>query len=259
MIWNIDPVLLDLGPLEIRYYGVFFALALFLAYSLGRKIVTQKHLSLENFDKLTVYLVLGLIIGARFGHIIFYELDFYLAHPLQVIKVWKGGLSSHGATIGVIVSYLLFLWMNRKKGVRFFDFADLIVVIASIPASLVRLGNFFNSELVGRPTDAPWSVVFSRVDNIARHPSQIYEFLMGAVIFLTIFTIWQRKCDSVKPGFFVGLFMILYFGGRFMVEFFKDFPLHEGLFNLTTGQILSLPFFVAGLLLLFWPNRKPQN
>jgi prolipoprotein diacylglyceryl transferase len=256
LTWGVNPVLIDFGPIEIRYYGVFFAIALMLAYYLGRKMVLQKKLSLDMFDSLTFYLVLGLIIGARFGHILFYELDYYLANPAQIIKIWQGGLSSHGATIGVILAYGLFLWRNRKNKVRFFDFADIIVIITCIPAALVRLGNFFNSELVGRPSDAPWAVTFERVDMVARHPSQIYEFLMGAVIFLILYSLWALKYGkrfkakifkNISPRLFVGLFFVLYFAGRFTVEFFKYFPLHENFFNLTTGQILSLPFLVVGI------------
>ena len=249
MIWNIDPVLLELGPLEIRYYGVFFALGLFLAYSLARHMVTKKNFSLETLDKLSVYLVIGLIVGARFGHIIFYELDYYLANPLQIIKVWEGGLASHGAAIGLIITYTLFLWRNKK--VKLWDYADIMVVVATIPVSLIRLGNFFNSELVGRVTDAPWGVIFTRVDELTRHPSQLYEFGYGMVLFAILFPLWLKRYKTAQPGFFVGLFFVLYFAMRFTVEFFKDFPLHEGFFNLTTGQMLSLPFFALGVFVLF--------
>ena len=248
MIWNIDPVLLHLGPLEIRYYGVFFALGLLLAYQLGRKLVQKKNLSLETFDTLTVYLVIGLIVGARLGHIVFYELDYYLAHPAQILAVWKGGLASHGAAIGLLISYGIFLWRHKK--VKLFDYADLIVVIACFPVSLIRLGNFFNSELVGRTTDASWGVVFERVDSLARHPSQLYEFGMGAVLLAILLPLWLKKYKTAKPGFFTGLFFVLYFAMRFTVEFFKDFPLHEGFFKLTTGQMLSIPFFLTGVLIL---------
>jgi len=284
--WDLNPVLLHAGPLEIRYYGVFFALALGLAYSLGRKMVEQKKLSVALFDELALYLIIGLVAGARFGHILFYELDYYLANPTQIIKVWQGGLSSHGATIGVILAYALFLWKNRlgrkkihghkEPAVKFFDFADIIVIVTCIPASLVRIGNFFNSELVGRVTNVEWGTIFARVDELPRHPSQLYEALMGAVIFVILYLLWTRKygwpwektvadkrsiigkktwlanllTHLLTPKLFVGLFFVLYFAGRFCVEFFKDFPLHEGFFNLTTGQILSLPFLILGIAML---------
>lgn len=257
MIWNIDPVLLELGPLEIRYYGVFFALGLFLAYSLARFMVTKKKLSLETLDKLAVYLIVGLIAGARLGHIVFYELDYYLAHPVQILKVWEGGLASHGAAVGLLLAYGLFLWRNKK--VHFWDYADLMVVVATLPVSLIRLGNFFNSELVGRVTDVPWAVTFTRVDELTRHPSQLYEFGYGMVLFAILFPLWLKKYKTARPGFFFGLFFTLYFAMRFTVEFFKDFPLHEGFFNLTTGQMLSLPFFMVGVFVLIRSHARKNR
>lgn len=253
--WNIDPVLLDLGPLEIRYYGVFFALGLFLAYHLARWMSQKKNLSVETLDKLVVYLIIGLIAGARFGHILFYELDYYLAHPVQILKVWEGGLASHGAAIGLLIAYGLFLWRNKVKP---FDYADIIVVAGTLPVSLIRLGNFFNSELVGRPTNVPWAVVFDRVDELSRHPSQLYEFGYGMVLFAILFPLWIKKYNTAKPGFFFGLFFTLYFAMRFTVEFFKDFPLHESFFNLTTGQMLSLPFFGIGVFFLIRSYAKSR-
>jgi prolipoprotein diacylglyceryl transferase len=255
-IWNLNPILIDLGPLEIRYYGVFFALALSLAYYIGRDMVHRKGLSAETFDSLTIYLIVGLILGARAGHIIFYELTYYAANPWQILKIWQGGLSSHGATIGVITAYAIFLWRHRKS--RFFDFADIIVIVTCIPAAFVRLGNFCNSELVGRPTPdgLPWATVFQHVDSVPRHPSQIYEFLMAAVIFAILYPLWRKKHghgrSQIPSRVFAGLFLVLYFSARFSVEFFKDFPLHAGFFNLTTGQILSLPFIAGGALILLF-------
>jgi prolipoprotein diacylglyceryl transferase len=248
MIWNIDPVLLHIGPLEIRYYGVFFALSLLLAYELARKLCTQKKLSTDLLDSLSVYLVIGLIVGARLGHIVFYDLAYYLAHPIEILEVWKGGLASHGAAIGLLIAYGIFLWRHKK--LKFFDFADLIVVVACIPVSFIRMGNFFNSELYGRTTNLPWAVTFSRVDDLTRHPSQLYEFGMGMVLFAIMIALWHSKYKTAKPGFFFGVFFMLYFAMRFTVEFFKEFPLHEAFFNLTTGQMLSIPFFVLGAIVV---------
>lgn len=247
LTWNIDPVLFSFGGLEIRYYGVFFAAGLMLAYLLARKMCLRKNLSVETLDDLCVYLILGLIIGARFGHILFYELDYYTAHPEQILKVWEGGLASHGAAIGTLFAYGIFLLRNKK--IKVFDYADIVVVAACIPVSFIRLGNFFNSEIYGRITDVPWAVTFTRIDNLARHPSQIYEFLMAMLIFTILLPLWFKKYKSVAPGFYFGLFFMLYFAARFIVEFFKEYPLHENFFNLTTGQILSLPFFLFGCII----------
>jgi phosphatidylglycerol:prolipoprotein diacylglycerol transferase len=254
--WNIDPVLLELGPLEIRYYGVLFALGLFGAYSVGRQLCKKKKLSLEILDTLGVYLIVGLIVGARFGHIVFYELDYYLAHPELILQVWRGGLASHGAAIGVLIAYALFLWRNKK--VKFFDYADIMAVGAAIPASTIRLGNFFNSEIVGRATGSDWGVVFERVDDTVRHPSQLYEFGMGAILFVILYTLWLKYNKKAKPGFFFGLFFTIYFAMRFTVEFFKEYPLHDAWFNLTTGQLLSIPFFLLGVGVLGWSQKKAK-
>lgn len=254
--WNINPVLVELGPLEVRYYGVLFSLGLLGAYYLARRMCLTKKLSIIHLDNLAVYLIVGLIVGARFGHIVFYELDYYMANPGQIIAVWNGGLASHGAAIGTIIAYLLFLWRYKIKP---FAYADIIAIAATIPISLIRLGNFFNSEIVGRPTDAPWAVKFLRVDEIPRHPSQIYEFLMGFLILTILYPLWLHKNKNAKPGFFIGLFFVLYFSLRFLVEFFKEYPLHENFFNLTSGQILSLPFILLGAAILFHSRQHHVN
>ncbi len=263
-VWNVDPVLLQLGSLEIRYYGVLFASSLMLAYFLARRLCQIRGLSLEKLDQLVLYVVIGLILGARFGHIVFYELDYYLAHPLQILKVWEGGLASHGATIGTLSAYLLFMWQENRGKTKdqrlgFFAFADVLVVVAGFPVSMVRLGNFFNSELIGRATDLPWAVVFERMDQVPRHPSQLYEFLMGLVLLGVMILSWRKWNKKVAPGFFFGLFFTLYFAMRFTVEFFKEFPLHESFFNLTTGQMLSLPFFVLGIVVLKKAWKNPSS
>ncbi|MEK7146310.1 MAG: prolipoprotein diacylglyceryl transferase [Patescibacteria group bacterium] len=254
LTWNIDPVLLDLGPLELRYYGILFAGSLLLAYALARHMVKIKKLSVDKLDELVLFLVLGLVIGARLGHVFFYEWDYYRANPEMIIQIWRGGLSSHGAAIGVLVSYGLFLLRHKK--VKVFDYADIVVIAACLPVAFIRLGNFFNSEIVGRPTDLPWAVVFERVDSIARHPSQLYEFLMGLVILALLYPLWRHTYKKQKPGFFFGLFFILYFSLRFLVEFVKEYPLHENLLNLTTGQLLSLPFIAIGFVVLLIPRKK---
>jgi len=248
MVWNIDPVLFELGPFEIRYYGIFFALSLGLAYALLRHMSAKKKLSIDLLDEAFLFLVLGLVIGARLGHIIFYQLDFYLTHPLQILKIWEGGLSSHGAAIGTFLAYLIFLRLHKK--LKFFTFLDLFAVAATIPIAFVRLGNFFNSEIVGRETDLPWAVTFPSIDELARHPSQIYEFLIGAVLFCILYFTWRSK-KKAKPGFFFALLLTLYFALRFLVEFVKEYPTHDWALNLTTGQLLSIPFFFMGLIFLY--------
>lgn len=210
-----------------------------------------KKLSHELLDELFLYLIFGIVIGARLGHIVFYELDFYLSNPLQILKVWEGGLSSHGGAIGTFIAYLIFLWKNKKE-VRFWDYLDPIAIAATMPIAFVRMGNFFNSEIVGRPTDLPWGVEFSRYDTIIRHPSQLYEFTIGIFLFIVLFFIWQKFRKSLPEGFFLGLLLTSYFLLRFLVEFVKEYPLHENLLNLTTGQLLSIPGVLMGITLTSW-------
>ena len=253
MIWNIDPILLELGPLEIRYYGLFFALSLFFGYMLARKMCSIKKLSLDTLDSLIFHLVLGLIIGARFGHILFYELDFYLSNLAEILQIWNGGLSSHGAALGLIAAYAFFLWRNKK--VKFFDHADIISIVAAFPIIFVRLGNFFNSEILGRPWDGPWAITFNRIDEIPRHPTVLYEALLGLIVLAILYSLWLKKHRTAKPGFFLGLFFMIYFGGRFLTEFTKELAIHENLLGLTTGQLLSIPFALIGIYLVIKKSK----
>ena len=264
LTWNIDPVLIELGPLEIRYYGLFFALSLLLAYFLARHLSAQKKLSLEKLDELFLFLVIGLILGARLGHAVFYNFSYFISNPLEIFQVWHGGLASHGGAIGALAGYGFFMWKEhratRKKKSRarrlpFLAYADIIALAATIPVGMIRLGNFFNSEIVGRVTDVPWSVQFLRVDELTRHPSQIYEFLIGAGLLAILYTLW-RKGYHKKPGFLTGLMITLYFAARFLVEFVKEYPTHDWAAQLTTGQLLSIPFFLLGLAIIWQASRK---
>lgn len=231
---NISPVILDLGPFEIRYYGLLFAIGALLYYLVTRRIFKREKFPLADFDDLVIYLFVGLVVGARLGHVFFYNASYYLSEPLQILKVWQGGLSSHGAAIGVFLAYLLFCYFRK---VKFAKYADPLVIAMPLIAGFVRLGNFFNSEIVGRQTDAPWGVVFAqRGEDFARHPVQLYEGgLLWAIFALMICLYMKKKRGSY---FFMFLFMGLYFGGRFCLEFFKEYQVFEN--GLTMGQWLSL-------------------
>ncbi|MBU1019286.1 MAG: prolipoprotein diacylglyceryl transferase [Patescibacteria group bacterium] len=241
---NISPVLLEIGPIEIRYYGLFFALGAVIYYFVTRGIFKREKLPTKDFEDLIVFLFVGLIIGARFGHIVFYNFAYYFEHPMQVFKVWQGGLSSHGAAIGLLTAYLIFrFWRNPDK-----KCVDMIVIAMPITAGFVRLGNFFNSEIIGRETDLPWGVVFARNgESFARHPSQLYEMILLWGIFAVMFFLYKRR--ERPTYFFVMFFVLFYFAGRFFLEFFKEYMVFgEGL---TMGQWLSLGFVsVTGLTVL---------
>ena len=235
---NISPVLFEVGPLEVRYYGVLFAFGVLLAYLITMRLWKKAHFSMKHFDSLVIYLFVGMIAGARLGHIVFYNFNYYWQNPSQIIKIWEGGLASHGAAIGLFVAYLIFCWV---KNVKFSKYVDIGVIAMPLVAGFVRVGNFFNSEIVGRETDLPWGVVFQQNgEDFARHPSQIYEALIAWAIFVVMIFMYRKKR---RPYFFLFLFMGLYFASRILVEFVKEYPTYSGL---TMGQWLSvLPMLIA--------------
>ena len=171
--WNANPEIFTLfGIFPIRYYGLLFASGLLISYSVIARIYKNEHIPLENLEKLTVYIFIGTIAGARLGHCLFYEPAYYLSNPLEIIKIWHGGLASHGAAIGILLALYLF---SRKVKKPFLWTMDRVVIVVALAGSLIRMGNLMNSEIIGNPTTVSWAFIFERVDNIPRHPAQIYE------------------------------------------------------------------------------------
>lgn len=242
-IHTIDPVLLHLGPLQIRYYGLFYALGFVLLYLFLKHAVKQKKIALQehDVDTLLLYLMLGTVLGARLGEILFYNASYYFAYPLEIFAVWKGGLSFHGGLIGIILAALLFC---RQKKISFFALADVVVLPAAFALALGRLGNFMNGELYGRITAFPWGVQFPGVDGF-RHPSQLYEAAKNLVIAGIL--LWQGKKQR-KEGYMFGLFLLLYGVLRFVVEFVREPQIFVG--PLTMGQALSVPLAIIGICLM---------
>jgi len=249
LVWNVDPVLLHLGPLELRYYGIFFALTVIGGYMLFERRMTALGYPRDLAARFLLYAVAGLTVGARLMHCLAYRPDFYLRNPLEILKVWSGGLASHGAAVGLLLAGALFARVTRTP---FVDVADCGVFAAGVGAALVRLGNFFNSEIVGRVTAAPWAVRFMRRDGLPRHPSQVYEALGAAVILGAMLALAARGRGRPR-GFYFGFFMTAYFAFRFGVEFFKEY--HTLRAGLTMGQYLSVPFLLVGLLALLRGRR----
>lgn len=255
-IWDFNPVLAHLGPFTIYYYGLCFALGLGLTYHFGLKEVRRQGLSTEHWESLALWITLGAIIGARLGHVFFYSWDYFSKHLGEIPLLWQGGLSSHGGILGSLLA--LALYTLKNKGFDWRKYADIIAQYGAIMVIAVRLGNFFNSEIVGRPTDMPWGVVFERVDFTPRHPSQLYELILGLAI-LGIMGWLNKKSIRRTPGFYLSLFGILYFAGRFFLEFFKDLAIHSDLLGLTTGQLLCVPFFIFALILHLAPKTDRAN
>jgi phosphatidylglycerol:prolipoprotein diacylglycerol transferase len=258
--FDLSPTLVHLGPLQIRYYGIIFALTIYLGYLLWRHQMTRGGYPADLADRFLIWGVVAVVAGARLGHCLFYEPEYYLKNPLQILYVWKGGLASHGATAGLLITLILF---SLKHKLKIMDILDRFSMSAALGSAMIRLGNFFNSEIVGRPTDLPWGVRFIRYDGgrVPRHPSQIYEFLMGLSVLLVLYIVDRKAGKENRPtGLMAGVFLTLYFSFRFLVEFVKEYQVENPSF-LTMGQYLSIPFIALGIGVLVWSrhNAKKKN
>ena len=253
---NFDPVAIDFFFLEIRWYSLSYIIGILLGWLYCKKILIKEKHILTLFDDLITYIILGIIVGGRLGYVIFYNLEYYLNNLSEIFMIWKGGMSFHGGLIGVIT---LTIFFSKKYNVNKFIFLDLISASAPIGIFLGRVSNFINSELYGKETGIFWSVIFPKIDNIPRHPTQIYEaFLEGIVLFFILF-FFVKKNYLLRPGLISSLFLLFYSIFRFIIEFFRvpDEQLGFVLLNLTMGQIMSLIFFTFGFYLLL--KKKNEN
>jgi len=259
---NIDPVIVQIGPLAIRWYGLMYLFGFLSSYLLVRYQLShparpgasgQAGLPDGFLDKLFTSLIIGLVIGARLGYVLFYDLRAYLAAPLDVLAVWRGGMSFHGGLIGSVIAGL---WRCRSAGVDPWRVADLIVVTAPIGIGLGRLGNFINGELYGRVSDAPWAMVFPSGGPLPRHPSQLYELLLeGVVLFLVL---WLLRPIVRREGLLTALFLLCYGVLRFAAEFFREPDPQLGLIAgpFTMGQLLSAAMILAGIVAAAAAGRR---
>lgn len=252
---TIDPVFLSIGPLQFRWYGLMYVLAFVATYFILRAETRRKQLPLTTDDvaDLVFYGAMGVVLGGRFGYILFYNLGFYLENPLRIFAVWEGGMSFHGGFLGVILAFVLFA---RRKRISFWALIDMAAQCAPVGLGLGRIGNFINGELYGRQTDVPWGIIFPGGGGIPRHPSQLYEaFLEGLLLFLIVrFAARRSPATGVAGWTFVagyGLF-------RFIVEFFRQPDAQLGTFLglLSMGQLLSLPMFLLGSAMVFKTSRR---
>lgn len=252
-----DPVALQIGPVAIHWYGLMYLLAFALVYGLGRYRLVRNPAAImtpKGLEDLIFYSVLGVVLGGRLGYVLFYKPDYYLQHPLEIAYLWQGGMSFHGGLIGVIVVMLLFA---RKKGLPFLAVSDFIAPLIPLGLGAGRLGNFINGELWGRPSDVPWAMVFPQSgDNLPRHPSQLYELGLEGLLLFAVLWIYSRKPRPL--GRVSALFLMGYGALRFAVEFTREPDNFLGLLagGMSMGQWLSLPMFLAGLLLFVLTARK---
>ena len=255
--WDMNPVMLNLGFLEIRYYGLCWALALGIGLWIFSKIFKRENLSDKTLDSLFWYAVLATVIGARLGHCYFYEPAYYLSHPAEVLQIWNGGLASHGAAFGLLIGLYLF---SRKNRLSYIWILDRIGIAITIGGALIRLGNLFNSEIYGAPTTLPWGFIFvngNENQTLPCHPTQLYEALAYVIIFVILCVMYFKKDIARKcQGVMFGWFLILLFGARFLIEFIKNAQVEfEKSMILDMGQWLSVPFIILGIWILIKAHK----
>jgi len=256
--WDVNPEIFSIGNFAPRWYGVLFASGFLFGYFIFKKIFKNEGLKDEMLDKLTIYMALGVIIGARLGHCLFYEPSYYLSNPLEILKIWRGGLASHGAAIGIL--FVLWLWVRKEKK-PYMWILDRIVIVVALGGAMIRLGNLMNSEIYGVETTLPWGFVFLRNgETVPKHPTQIYEALAYLTTFFILFRIYWRKKGEFISGVPFSLFLILVFVFRFFVEYVKeDQVAFESNMTLNMGQWLSLPFIAIGVVGLVISLRKHRQ
>jgi phosphatidylglycerol:prolipoprotein diacylglycerol transferase len=244
-----SPSLNSVGPLEPRWYGLMFAMAFITGYMIGFKMFKDAGRSQEELDRLLIYVLVATIIGARLGHVFFYEADYYLRNIHLIPQVWTGGLASHGAAVGIIIA--MYLYARKTAKTSFMWVADRVVPGVAIGGMFIRFGNFFNSEILGLPTDVSWAIVFANVDMLPRHPSMLYEAVLCILVLAVLGWIYFKYDKNPPEGSLFGTFLVMLFTGRFLIEFTKETQANflAGA-ALDMGQLLSIPFVLIGIWLL---------
>ena len=253
---NFDPVAFQVFSFEIRWYSLAYVFGIILGWFYCKKKLIKDQKILNLFDDLITYLIIGIIVGGRLGYVVFYNLEYYLENFSEILMIWNGGMSFHGGLIGIIFVTFIF---GKKQKIDSYIFLDLIALVAPIGIFLGRIANFINSELYGRETDIIWSVKFAAIDNVSRHPSQIYEAIFEGLVLFFLLNYFAKKDKFNKPGIISSLFLILYSLFRFILEFFRAPDTQVGylVFQLTLGQIFCIVFFFLGLFLYL--VRKNEN
>ncbi len=249
--WDVNPALFHLGSFEVRYYGVLWAVALGISAYIFHHIMIREGLSEKTFDSVFWFGVISTVLGSRLGHCLFYDPGYYLTHPVEILDIRQGGMASHGAAVGLLIGLWLF---SRKNKLPYIWSLDRISIVVAISGVAVRLGNLMNSEIYGTVTSLPWGFIFVRDgETLPKHPTQIYEALCYLVLFVILLWMYYKKdLARRRPGVMFGFFLIILFGTRFLIEFIKnpqvDFEQHM---VLNMGQLLSIPFIVAGVVILW--------
>ncbi len=258
--WNATPEIVKIGSFALRWYGLLFAAGFFMGLLIVTRMFKAENAPEQWLDKVFISMIVGAVVGARLGHVFFYEWGYYSQHPGEIIKVWQGGLASHGGAIGVIIALWIFSRFTARRSILWI--LDKVVVPTALAGCFIRIGNLFNSEILGKKADVAWAFVFKQLppdQQFPRHPVQIYESLSYLLSFFILYRVYWHTDKKDKPGYMFGLFMVLIWGFRFIWEFFKE---SQGGFetalgnSLTTGQWLSIPFVLIGLYFMFRPGSK---
>ena len=252
---NFDPVAFQIMSFEIRWYSLAYILGIIIGWILCKKILIKNPDINQKFDDYITFLIIGIILGGRLGYVLFYNLNYYTSNIVDIFKIWQGGMSFHGGLLGIIIASILFAKKNNQDT---FIYTDLISLVAPIGIFFGRLANFVNSELYGKVTDVPWAVTFIQVDNLSRHPSQLYEAIFEGIILFVLLLYFKNKNYLERPGLISGLFLIFYSIFRFCIEFFRvpDEQIGYLIFNLSMGQIISLIFIIIGTILFYFKNEN---
>lgn len=255
---TVDPIAFTLGPLTLRWYGLLFSLGFILGYFIMQYLFRKKGYNTSDLDRLLVYIFVGTVVGARLGHCLVYEPDFYLSHPLEILFIWHGGLASHGGTLGVLLAIFLFV---RKSPYRFLELGDLLTIPVALVATLIRIGNFMNSEILGVPTGGDFGVVFLRLgETFPRYPAQLMESAAYFLTFIILSVLYLKKGARLPEGCLFALFFFFIFTSRFFIEPFKEEQADYSTGSIfTVGQMLSVPFIVASVILLIYVIRRQRH
>jgi phosphatidylglycerol---prolipoprotein diacylglyceryl transferase len=259
--WNVDPEIFRIGFIAVRWYGLLFALGFACGYFIILSFLKKENLPVKLLDQLTTYMVIATVIGARLGHCLFYEPAEYLKNPIEILKIWEGGLASHGAALGILLAIYIF---SRQNKVSYWWAIDRMVLVTALAGFFIRMGNLMNSEIFGVPTTLPWGFVFERAHGLSEaerllphHPTQIYEGLCYLLIFAFLMYIYYRNNGKPREGSLISWFFLLVFGVRFCIEFIKEPQVgFEDKMALNMGQLLSIPFILAGTTGLYLVYRK---
>ena len=256
--WDVNPEIFRIGSFAVRWYGLLFASSFLFGYIILNRVFKIENLKQEVLDRLTVYMAIGVVVGARLGHCLFYEPGYYLSHPVEIFKIWRGGLASHGAAIGILIALWLFV---RKEKKDYTWVIDRIAIVVALSGFFIRMGNLMNSEIYGVETTVPWGFVFLRNgETVPKHPTQIYEGLTYLFIFFLLYRIYWRKKGEHIQGLLISLLMILVFTSRFLIEYLKEDQVEfESSMKLNMGQWLSIPFVIAGFIWLYVSLKQKKR